>query len=75
MKKTEAEKAIRPLSHQWKRETNQPTTPNYHYSFSDFRDWLEQKGYSDYLEFRSARDPLEDAEQWFDEEMGQLWRR
>jgi hypothetical protein len=74
MKKTEAEPAIRALCHQWKRDTNQPTTPNYHYSFSAFTTWLSENRYDHYLDFRSRAGPRYDAEMWFDDEMKQTWR-
>lgn len=46
-----------------------------HPSFSDFKAWLHEEGYSYLLDFRSVMGADEDAEQWFDQELGQTWRR
>ena len=43
-------------------------------SFSKFLSWVRQQGFEEYLKFRSTMGPLEDAERWFDEELGQTWR-
>jgi hypothetical protein len=43
-------------------------------SFIDFKSWLRENGYSHYLNFRSVMGPEEDAERWFDQEFGQMWR-
>lgn len=46
-----------------------------HPSFSSFKDWLSANGYSHYLNFRSVAGADYDAEMWFDDELGQNWRR
>ncbi|WP_416463424.1 hypothetical protein [Sphingomonas sp. VDB2] len=74
MKKAEAEKAIRHLTHKWARENAVVVGADHMPSFGDFRDWLGREGYSDYLNFRSTMGAREDAEQWFDEELKQTWR-
>jgi hypothetical protein len=74
MKKDKCEKAIRHLCHEWGRlrgiEPASKTQP----SFSDFKSWLRDNGYSNYLNFRSVMGPEEDAERWFDQEFKQTWR-
>ena len=74
MKKSECEKAIRHLVSQWADEVGVQPGQARMPSFSAFRSWLEQRGYGHYLSFRSEMGPLEDAEQWFDEELKQTWR-
>jgi hypothetical protein len=75
MKKAKAEKAIRYLCSEWAREKGVPIPSPYpkQASFSDFRSWLEGKGYSPYLNFRSVAGPHYDAEMWFDQEFKQTW--
>jgi hypothetical protein len=36
-----------------------------------FTSWLFDKGYGQYLNFRSVIGPLDDVERWFDEELNQ----
>ncbi|WP_133726916.1 MULTISPECIES: hypothetical protein [unclassified Novosphingobium] len=74
VKKSECEKAIRHLASQWADEVGVQPGQARMPSFSAFRSWLEQRGYGHYLSFRSVMGPLEDAEQWFDEELKQTWR-
>lgn len=76
MKKSEAEPAIRHLIGKWLSEhgaeqAQQASGPR----FSDFETWLNLNGYSRYLDFRSTMGSQYDAELWFDEETGQLWKR
>lgn len=73
MKKSEAETAIRLLARQW--HNTLPADKQEHPSFLEFRAWLRDKGYGAYLQFRSVMGPDEDAERWFDDELGQNWRR
>jgi hypothetical protein len=73
MTKPEAEKAIRRLCTEWARELSSEDLE--HPSFDAFRTWLDAKGYGHYLTFRSVAGPLYDAEMWFDDELGQSWRR
>ena len=40
-----------------------------------FKDWLSANHYSYYLNFRSRMGSHYDAEAWFDDELGQTWRR
>jgi hypothetical protein len=73
MKKPEAEKAIRSLSHTWfatlaEKEQEHP-------SFGEFTRWLRDNGYGGYLDFRSTMGANEAAEMWFDQELKQTWRR
>jgi hypothetical protein len=73
--KDDCEKAIRHLCWEWAKARGITPAPDYHASFSDFKTWLGEKGYSHYLNFRSKVGSLYDAELWFDEEMKQTWRR
>ncbi|UPG72898.1 hypothetical protein MVG78_01485 [Roseomonas gilardii subsp. gilardii] len=74
MKKDEAERAIRHLCHEWAQECGIVEPPTDQPSFSDFRSWLSEKGYSHYLTFRATMGPLHIAEMWFDQEFKQTWR-
>ncbi|MCA0045601.1 hypothetical protein LB577_01305 [Mesorhizobium sp. B283B1A] len=73
MKKADAEKAIRSLSTQWANTLSDKERE--HPSFSTFKTWLSANRYGGYLDFRSVMGPDYDAEAWFDEELGQMWRR
>ena len=73
-KKDECETAIRSLCQDWARELGFIPSSDYHARFSSFVTWLNQKGSSQYLNFRSSMGPLYDAELWFDQEMKQTWR-
>jgi hypothetical protein len=80
MKKADAEQALRILCHEWCEARGLPAPtgdPAIHYSFSDFKTWLREKHYSNYLDFRSfggAAGADAAAERWFDQEMQQTWR-
>jgi len=74
MKRTEAESAIRHLVHQWAKVVGVRVGASKQPSFSDFRRWTSEQGYSDYFSFRSTMGPLDDAERWFDQELQQTWR-
>lgn len=71
IKKNEAETAIRSLINDWASEAPIGDHP----SFSAFVTWLKAGGHGHYLNFRSVMGPAEDAELWFDQELGQMWRR
>ena len=43
-------------------------------SFSCFHTWLRTH-HPNYVQFRSAMEPAEDLEQWFDEISGHSWTR
>lgn len=76
MRKSDAEPAVRSLCHEWARETDQQTeAPAFHPSISAFRRWLEDRGYGDYLNFRSTTGARYDVEMWFDDEFKQNRRR
>jgi hypothetical protein len=53
----------------------QPEDKPEHPSWSAFKAWLHEKHYSHYLDFRSVAGTDYDAEAWFDDELGQNWRR
>lgn len=72
MTKTECERAIRQLCHQWKR-THHANLGNQDVRFSDFRAWLEQH-HAELLQFRSVMPAMDLAEMWFDDEFRQTWR-
>jgi hypothetical protein len=74
MKKEDCEKAIRYLCHEWAKARGIPDPPIDQPSFSDFKAWLVEKGYSYYLNFRSVMGADYDAEMWFDQEFKQTWR-
>lgn len=74
MKRSEAEPAIRHLVHQWATEAGVEIGSVEQPSFSAFRRWADERGYSAYFTFRSTMGALDDAECWFDQELGQSWR-
>ena len=71
MKKAEAQPAIRHLVREWAKATDFDRTSGERASFSEFKSWLSEKHYAHYLSLRSEGGPAMDAEQWFDEELGQ----
>lgn len=73
--KSECEKAIRLLCHDWRREAGLRDVPAIELSFSAFKRWAETKGYGHYFDFRSVMGPHEDAERWFDDEFKLNWTR
>jgi hypothetical protein len=73
MKKAESEPVIRKLATDW--FATLPEERRDHPSFLAFKDWLSTKGCSHYLNFRSVAGADYDAEMWFDDELGQNWRR
>ena len=74
MKRSEAEPAIRSLATTWARETGIEIGSAEQPSFSEFKRWAEAQGYGGYFAFRSTMGALDDAERWFDQELGQAWR-
>lgn len=74
MKRTEAEPAIRNLVRQWARATGVAVGSVEQPSFSAFKRWADEQGYSGYFVFRSTMGALEDTERWFDQELRQTWR-
>lgn len=72
-KKAEAERAIRHLATEW--FLMLPADKREHPSFVEFKSWLRANGHAGFLLFRSVMGSDEDAERWFDEELGQNWRR
>ena len=75
LNKGECETANRSLSHEWAASKGIIPSAEIITSYSEFGAWLESKGDSNYLKFRSAADPDFNAEMWFDDEMKQNWRR
>lgn len=73
MKQLEAEKSIRYLCHQWL--DSLPSEKREHPSFYQFKNWLNDKGYGGYLNFRAVAGADYMAEMWFDDELDQNWRR
>lgn len=74
MKKDECESAIRHLVSVWARENGIFPRSAEMPSFGQFTNWLSKNGHSHYLNFRSVRGAMADAEDWFDQELGQAWR-
>ena len=75
MTKKETEPIIRNLCHDWFAESDLTPAQREHPSFTTFKSWLDSKGYSYLLRFRSVAGADEDAELWFDQELKQTWRR
>jgi hypothetical protein len=74
MKRSEAEKAIRRLVHDWAETIGIEPGSAKQPSFLAFKSWLRDRGYSHYLDFRSTAGADYDAELWFDQELKQTWR-
>ncbi len=74
MKKSDAEAAIRLLCHKSAAATAFQPESGEMPSFRAFCSWLKDNNYGHYLDFRSRYDKEADAEQWFDEELKQMWR-
>jgi hypothetical protein len=72
-KKYECEQPIRTLAREW--FNAQPEDKREHPSWSAFKAWLHEKHDSHYLDFCSVAGADYDAEAWFDDELGQNWRR
>lgn len=72
MRKSECEAAIRQLAHDW--ASGQPRSPGWHPSFTDFKEWLGNRGFGHYLDFRSVMPAVDEAERWFDQELRQTSR-
>lgn len=75
MTRAEAEQAITHLVHKWRHDSGQTEVPASNLHYSDFRAWLNVAGYGHYLQFRSTMGADHDVELWFDQELGQMWRR
>ena len=73
MKKPESESLIRSLDHDWATEVGFSRESGELPSYRDFRAWLLEMR-PDALRFRSTMGADYDAEMWFDEELGQMWR-
>ena len=74
MKKADAEGIIRSLVHDWASETGFRIGSDQHPSFYDFWSWLDGRA-PQAKSFRAVGGAEYIAELWFDEELGQLWRR
>ncbi len=72
MKKDECEKAIRARCHDWAQGLSEDEMKDP--SFSAFKQWLSDKGFSNYLDFRATPTADYVAELWVAEELKQLWR-
>jgi len=73
MKKADCEQPIKSRAIQWRATLT--GAEHEHPSFYAFKDWLRQNDYGGYLNFRSRVGADYDAEIWFDQALGQLWRR
>jgi hypothetical protein len=73
MKKTECEQTIKSLAIEWR--ATQTGAEHEHPRFNAFKDWLRANGYGRYLDFPSRMGADYDAELWFDQALGQTWRR
>jgi hypothetical protein len=72
--KPEGEAAIRRMFEEWRFEPAQRGVAEVKLSYSKFRAWVDQKGYSNYFKFRSLAGPEEDAERWFAQRFKQKWK-
>lgn len=72
MLKSESERAVRILCRDWLK--TQPDAKREHPSFLTFKGWLDEH-HPGVLKFRAVMGPLFEAERWFDDELGQNWRR
>jgi hypothetical protein len=73
MNKADCEQPIKSLTIEWRGVLSGQEYE--HPSFYAFRDWLRTNGYGGYLKFRSRMGAEYDAELWFDQALGQTWRR
>lgn len=74
MRKAESEGYIRPLCHDWRKQSGNSNTPPEALSFSEFFSWLEQH-YSQLLKFTTSTSVRYDVEMWFDQEFKLTGRR
>lgn len=74
MIKAEAEAGIKQLVRQWARINNISHGQDEMPSFSEFQAWVFSEGYGRYFDFKSRIGADEEAEMWFDRELGQSWR-
>ena len=75
LKKADCERVIRSQCSVWAKEVGFEVKSGAQPSFLEFKDWLSNKGFSHYLNFRSTMGADYDSERWFDEELKQTWRR
>ena len=72
MKKDDAERAVRSLAVDWRREVGAASKDDF--SVSAFKDWAQAKGYGHYLVFRTTTGVSDDIERWLADALGQRWR-
>jgi hypothetical protein len=75
MTKRQAEKDLPHLFDKWRDEAKLAAEDLEHPSYSDFKRWAQENGYSRYWDFRSVAGADYDIEAWFDEHFAQMWRR
>jgi len=71
MLKSDSERAVRRLCRDWLKA--QVIAEREHPSFLKFAYWLREH-YPEVLSFRASTSPFEEAERWFNSELGQNWR-
>lgn len=74
MRKDEAERAIRLLCHQWRRECGFAELEPLQLSFTRFWCWMKDNHYQ-YTNFKTQAGADYMAELWFDQEFGITWAR
>ena len=74
MKQAEAEQLIRSLVREWADLPRHSARTESFPSFSDFWSWMDLR-YPAAKKFRSTMGADYMAEMWFDQELGQTWRR
>jgi hypothetical protein len=72
MRKSDSEPIVRRLCHDWLEE--QPIAERDDPRYWLFESWLLERQ-PGVLDFHSTMGSREDAERWFDDELGQNWRR
>jgi hypothetical protein len=73
MQKEQAEREIRYLITQWRRQEPQSQISNEELHCSDFIRWLRENS-PGHLEFRSTMPVRDCIDTWFGQELGQSWR-
>lgn len=72
MNKADAEKAVRHLVHDWRRNEAADVTDPRQLSVYEFITWLGQH-HPQVLTFRSTMGARDDIERWFDQELKLTW--
>jgi len=74
VKKSQAESIFRQMFNSWEAEKLSSDDKYTYVSFVEFDNWIRQKGYSHYYDFRSTESSKACVERWFNDRFGQNWR-